>query len=317
LVTGAGGFIGSHLAERLVEGGCRVRAFVHYRGDGSWGWLGSPRSRDMEIVSGDVVDRDSVSAAMKGIDVVFHLAALIGIPYSYVAPASYAATNVVGTLNILQAARDGGVRVILTSTSEVYGSARQVPIDETHPLQAQSPYAASKIAADKFGESYFHAFGAPVGIVRPFNTYGPRQSLRAVIPTIAIQALKGDTIRLGNLDPTRDFNYVSDTVEAFVKAAESEAAIGKTIHFGSGAEIAIRDLVARIGRILGKELHVEEGEGRARKAGSEVERLIANSAQAHAVLGWRPQIALDEGLRLTIDWLKAHSGEYRSDRYAV
>jgi dTDP-glucose 4,6-dehydratase len=228
LVTGAGGFIGSHLAEALVRNGARVKAFVHYRGNGSWGWLdASPLRGDMEVVAGDVSDRDSVAGAMRGAEIVFHLAALIGIPYSYHSPSSYLKTNIEGTLNVLQAGRELGIqRILHTSTSEVYGTARRVPIDEQHPLQGQSPYSACKIGADKLAESFYLSFQTPVVTIRPFNTFGPRQSARAVIPTIISQCLAGETVRLGSLHPTRDFNYVSNTVDAFLKGAEADGAIG-------------------------------------------------------------------------------------------
>lgn len=318
-VTGAGGFIGSHLTEALVRSGARVKAFVHYRGNGSWGWLdASPLKSDMEVVAGDVSDRDCVTRAMKGADIVFHLAALIGIPYSYHAPASYVKTNIEGTLNILQCGRELGVqRILHTSTSEVYGTAQRVPIDEQHPLQGQSPYSACKIGADKLAESFYLSFQTPVVTIRPFNTFGPRQSARAVIPTIISQCLVGETVRLGSLHPTRDFNYVSNTVDAFLKAADAETAVGRTINIGSGSEISIGDLVKRIEVIAGQTIRVDTEDSRIRPAGSEVDRLLADNSQARKVLGWEPSVSLDDGLKKTFDWIREHLSEYRSGAYAV
>ncbi len=248
LVTGAGGFIGSHLCERLVDLGASVRAFAEYNSLGSWGWLDdSPRRAELDVVLGDVRDADSVGAACAGVDTVFHLAALIAIPFSYEAPFAYMQTNAIGTGNVLRAAQRAGCRLVVhTSTSEVYGTARRVPIDEDHPLQAQSPYAASKIAADKLAESFHLSFGVPVTTLRPFNTYGPRQSARAVIPTIVTQALAGGPVALGNLAPTRDFTFVADTVEAFVRIADCDAAVGRVVNVGSGREISIGALAERI-----------------------------------------------------------------------
>ncbi len=319
LVTGAGGFIGSHLAERLVELGARVRALVHYNSLGSWGWLqDSPRRADLEVRAGDIVDRDGVQHAMEGVECVFHLAALIGIPYSYHAPESYVRTNVIGTLNVLQAARALGVgRVVHTSTSEVYGTARYVPIDEQHPLQGQSPYSATKIGADKLVEAYHLSFGAPVVTVRPFNTFGPRQSGRAVIPTIIAQALAGRPVKLGHLHPTRDLNYVSNTVDGFVRAGEAEGALGGTFNLGTGREISVGDLATLIGRLLGRELKIEGETARQRPAGSEVERLLADATRARDILGWTPAVTLEEGLKLTIAWLTSHQHLYRPDAYTV
>ena len=270
LVTGAGGFIGSHLAERLAELGAHTRAMVRYTSDGNWGWLdSSPRKDDMEVMLGDIRDRDSVRQAMRDVDQVFHLAALIAIPYSYHAPDSYVQTNVVGTLNVLQTARDSGIeRVVHTSTSEVYGTANYVPIDENHPLQGQSPYSATKIAADKMAEAYYLSFGLPVTTVRPFNTYGPRQSARAIIPTVITQCLAGNVVRLGNLDPTRDLNFVSDTVEGFLRIAASQQAVGKAINLGSGREISIGELAMLIARQIGREITIECEDQRIRHTSS-------------------------------------------------
>lgn len=319
LVTGAGGFIGSHLVERLVELGADVRAFVHYHASGSWGWLDHGSVRDaLEVISGDICDRDSVVQAMQGVDVVFHLAALIAIPYSYHTPGSFVQTNVGGTLNVLQAARACGVeRVVHTSTSEVYGTAQFVPITEQHPLQAQSPYAATKIGADKLAESFCLSYGLPVVTVRPFNTYGPRQSSRAIIPTIITQALADGVIRLGNLTPTRDLNYVTDIVEGFVRAASVSEAIGRTFHFGSGREMCIRDLVSLIGSLTGLSLRIEQGEERIRPESSEVERLVADATQAQAVLGWQPSMTLEDGLQMTIQWMREHLDLYRPGAYVL
>jgi len=319
LVTGAGGFIGSHLAERLVEAGARVRAMVHYNALGLAGWLDqSPLRGDMEIFSGDICDADSVRRALDGVDTAFHLAALIGIPYSYHAPGSYIRTNIVGTLNVLQTARQLGTRrVIHTSTSEVYGTALHIPIGEDHPLQGQSPYSASKIGADKMAEAFHLSFGLPVVTVRPFNTFGPRQSARAVIPTIITQALKGETIRLGSIHPTRDLNFVGDTVGGFLHAATADAAIGHVINLGRGSEISVGDLVVLIGKIIGRSLRVETDDQRIRPDKSEVERLLADNGRAAALLGWTPQISLEEGLRITVRWFEENIGKYRASGYIV
>lgn len=319
LVTGAGGFIGSHLAERLVELGATTRALVHYNALGTWGWLdGSPLARHMEVVSGDVRDRDSVRQAMAGVDVVFHLAALIAIPYSYQAPASYIGTNVQGTLNVLQAARELGLeRLVHTSTSEVYGTARYVPIDEDHPLQGQSPYSASKIGADKMTEAFYLSFGLPVVTVRPFNTFGPRQSARAVIPTIIAQCLGGQAVHLGSLHPTRDLSFVGDTVTGFVQSAEAPAAIGRTVNLGSGREISIGDLAHLIVRLTGRDVSIESDPQRVRPAGSEVERLLADNRLARSLLAWEPQTSLEDGLTITIRWMQKHLERYRPDVYTI
>ncbi len=319
LVTGAGGFIGSHLVERLVGEKAAVRAFVHYDAIGSWGWLdASPVRGDVEVVAGDIADRDSVVRAVSGVDVVFHLAALIGIPYSYAAPASYVRTNVEGTLNVLTAARERGVsRVVHTSTSEVYGTARRVPMDEEHPLHAQSPYAATKIAADKLAEAFHRSFGVPVVTVRPFNTFGPRQSGRAVIPTIISQALAGRPARLGNLTPTRDFNFVANTVDGFLRAGGTEGVDGRTVNLGTGRETSIRDVVNAVERILGRQVEVEEDAERRRAPDSEVERLVADAKLAGELLGWRPHVTLEEGLERTIEWIRSNGDRFRTDAYAV
>lgn len=319
LVTGAGGFIGSHLSEELVRRGASVRAMVHYNGAGSWGWLDqSPQAESMEILAGDLQDRDSVSRAVAGREVIFHLGALIAIPYSYHAPISYVRVNIEGTLNVLQCVRDAGAaRFIHTSTSEVYGSAQYVPIDEKHPLQGQSPYSASKIGADKVAESFHLAFGAPVTTIRPFNTFGPRQSARAVIPTIISQLMAGRKVQLGNLAPTRDMNYVTNTVDAFIRAGEEVKTIGETIQVGSGREVSIGDLAQLIAKIMGKPIELETSGARMRPVGSEVERLVASNAKAKELLDWAPKVGLEEGILRTVAWFRDNIGRYRSEVYSV
>lgn len=319
LVTGAGGFIGSHLAERLAADGAAVRALVHYNALGSRGWLeASPQADAMEIVAGDIADRDSVVRAVRGVDTVFHLAALIAIPYSYQAPQAYVRANVEGTLHVLQAAREAGVRrVVQTSTSEVYGTARYAPIDEAHPLQGQSPYSASKIAADKMAEAFFCSFDLPVAILRPFNTFGPRQSARAVIPTIITQCLAGGVVKLGRLHPTRDMNFVANTVDGFLLAGEAAGAVGQAIHLGSGREIRIGDLVELIAGIVGVAPRIETDDQRLRPENSEVERLVADNARAREILGWSPRVSLEDGLRATVEWTRANLGRFRPGTYAV
>lgn len=319
LVTGAGGFIGSHLAEFLVENGADVRAFVRYTSRGSRGFLeASEVVRDLDIVLGDLRDGDAVRQAMRGVEIVFHLGALIGIPYSYVHPQETVETNVLGTLNVLLAGRDAQVhRVIHTSTSEVYGTAQQVPMDEAHPLHGQSPYAASKIGADQLAESFRLSFGLPVAILRPFNTYGPRQSARAVIPTIIAQAMRGDTVELGNVATQRDLTFVADTVRAFVACATRDAAIGRTINLGTGQAVRIDDLVALVSEILGKQLQIQVDPARQRPTGSEVERLVSDNRLARELLGWTPAFDLRQGLEATCDWIAAHQGLYAADTYAV
>jgi NAD dependent epimerase/dehydratase len=319
LVTGAGGFIGSHLVERLVSLGAQTRALVHYNSAGSWGWLDESSAKaDIEVFQGDVRDHDSIQRAIAGVDVVFHLAALIAIPYSYQASLSYVRTNIEGTLNVMQSAYHGNVELVVhTSTSEVYGTARSVPISESHPLQSQSPYAASKIGADKIAESFNLSFGLPVVTVRPFNTYGPRQSARAVIPTIVSQALHSESIRLGNLEPTRDLNYVEDTVTGFVRAAESPAAIGEVINLGSGREISIRDLARTILTSLNRDLPLLTEDQRVRPEKSEVERLCADASKARSILGWNPEFSLEEGLAKTIEWIQQNDKRYRQGVYAI
>ena len=319
LVTGGGGFIGSHLAERLVALGAKVRVLVPYNSRGSHGWLDDSPQRDrIEVILGDVRDAGSVRQAMEGVEVVFHLAALIAIPYSYRAPASYVETNIHGTLNVLQTGRDLRIgRIIHTSTSEVYGTAQCVPISESHPLQGQSPYSATKIAADKLAEAFHRSFELPVVTVRPFNTFGPRQSARAVIPTIISQCLAGRPVRLGSLHPTRDLNYVSNTVDGFIAAAEFEQAIGRTVNLGSGREISIGDLAALIAGLIGCPLRIEADEQRFRPKDSEVGRLLADNSLARKLLQWEPRVSLEEGLKESIAWFRDHLDYYHPEVYAV
>ncbi|HZP57955.1 MAG TPA: SDR family NAD(P)-dependent oxidoreductase [Dehalococcoidia bacterium] len=322
VVTGAGGFIGSHLVERLAADGARVRAMLRYTSRGRRGCLDElPEDvlAQTQVTLGDVRDFDAVREVLRGAHAVFHLAALIGIPYSYEHPQEVIDTNIIGTANVLLAAKELGTleRVVLTSTSEVYGSALRVPMDETHPLQAQSPYSATKIAADALGTSFHRSFGMPVVIVRPFNAYGPRQSARAVIPTIITQALAGGPLRLGRLDTTRDFTFVEDTARGFVMAAASDEALGEVLNLGSGSEVSIREIVARVGRIVGRELAVEGDEQRMRPAASEVSRLHSDSSKAARIAGWRPEVSLDQGLARTVEWARAHLDEYRPREYAV
>ncbi len=319
LVTGAGGFIGSHLCEMLVAQGARVRALVHYNGRNDWGALEhvpSEARREIEIVMGDVRDPFAVRAAVKGCGTVYHLAALIAIPHSYRSPQSFFETNVLGTLNVLEAARAENVgRVVHTSTSEVYGTAQRVPIEETHPLAAQSPYAASKIGADKAAESYHLSFGLPVVTVRPFNTFGPRQSARAIIPTIASQALAGRPVALGALTPTRDLLYVEDTARGFIAAAQSQRAVGQVVNLGTCSEISISALAAKVIAACGATVPVVLDRERLRPKNSEVERLCASNARARDLLGWRPAVSLDEGLRRVVDHVRAHLGRYKPEIY--
>lgn len=321
LVTGAGGFIGSHLAERLVEIGAEVTAMVRYNALSSWGNLdlAAPDLRGcMRVIAGNVEDGDFMMRAVEGMDVVLHLAALIAIPYSYVAPRSYVRTNVEGTLNVMEAARRLGVRrVVHTSTSEVYGSALRVPIDEDHPLHGQSPYSASKIGADKIAESYFRSFGTDVVTLRPFNTFGPRQSARAFIPTIISQAVERDEIRLGALDPQRDMTFVSDTVTGFVLAATADGVAGETINLGTGATYSIGDFADRIRRLMGTNKKVVTEQSRMRPANSEVRRLVSDNAKAARLLGWTPRVDLDEGLTHAIEFVRANIHLYRSTAYTV
>ncbi|MGH6946947.1 MAG: NAD-dependent 4,6-dehydratase LegB [Kiloniellales bacterium] len=328
LVTGADGFIGSHLTEALVRAGCDLRALVYYNSFNSWGWLErcDPSLKGgFEVVAGDLRDPHGVRSAVKGCDLVLHLAALIAIPYSYRSPDSYVDTNIKGTLNVLQAARDLGVaRVVHTSTSEVYGTARYAPIDEEHPLQGQSPYSASKIGADQIAISFHRSFDLPVTIVRPFNTYGPRQSARAVIPTIITQIAAGERrIKLGNTAPTRDFTFVSDTVAGMLALAACDAAVGEVVNLGSGFEISIGDTAAAIAEALGKEIEIETEAARVRPPGSEVERLFADIGKAQALTGWQPayggRAGFLRGLRETAEWFAQAENRafYKHDSYNI
>ena len=319
LVTGAGGFIGSHLAEALVRAGAKTRVMVHYNSLGRKGWIDqSDLKEDMEIVAGDVREVDSVRTALKGVEIVFHLAALIAIPYSYVSPSSYVSTNILGTLNILQESLRLGVsRVVHTSSSEVYGTAKQIPISEDHPLQGQSPYSATKIGADKLAESFHRSFGLPMSIVRPFNTYGPRQSTRAIIPTIMMQALANGAIRIGNVAPTRDFNYISDTVQGFLLNAASEKAVGRVINLGTGKEITIGDLAKAICSLTGAQCRIVQEDERVRPSGSEVERLCAGNSLADELTGWRPEVTLHDGLQKTLEWMRSNLSHCQPEVYAL
>lgn len=322
LVTGADGFIGSHLVETLVSQGIEVRALCLYNSFNSWGWLDQSLIKDkIEIVTGDVRDSRYCREVTRGVDAVFHLAALIAIPYSYHAPESYVSTNINGTLNMVSASMDNGVKRFLhTSTSEVYGTAITAPITEAHPLQPQSPYSASKIGADAMAMSFFHAFNYPVTIVRPFNTYGPRQSARAVIPTIISQLAAGKTdIKLGDLRPTRDFNFVTDTCQGFIDLARSDKAIGQTLNLSSGKEISIGDLFNLIRDLMGKKAEIQHDDIRMRPQGSEVLRLLGDHSKASALAGYKPQVSLQEGLKQTIQWFTNPSNlaRYKTDIYNV
>ncbi len=320
LITGAGGFIGSHLTESCARQGFKVKAFVHYNANNHWGWLEhSAFKNKIEVVSGDVRDYDSVFAAMKGCDQVFHLAALIGIPYSYVSPMAYIKTNIEGTYNVVQAAKELGVKGVLsTSTSETYGTAQYVPIDEKHPLVGQSPYAASKIGADQIALSYYRSFGLPIKVVRPFNTYGPRQSARAIIPTIATQLLSGQSvIKLGNLRPTRDLTFVKDTVEGFLAINAAKALNGTATNIGMNDEIAVGDLAKRIAAILKKKVRITEDSKRVRASKSEVERLRCDNTRLIKATGWTPKYNLDQGLEETVAWLAQNLNLYKAEIYNV
>jgi NAD dependent epimerase/dehydratase len=321
LVTGAGGFIASHLVEALVGAGAQVRAFVRYNSRGDPGLLAllPPETRNqLEIVAGDLRDLSSVQAAVPGVTHVLHLGALIAIPYSYVHPAEVVETNVMGTLNVLLAGREAGVeRIVHTSTSEVYGTALQVPIDESHPLHGQSPYSASKIGADMLAESFYRSFDLPVVTLRPFNTYGPRQSARAVIPTIITQALTQEVLHLGNLDARRDLTYVSDTVGGFLRVAETSGVEGETFNLGTGREVRIADLAQEILEITGRPMQVRVDQERLRPEKSEVQRLLSDNRRARQRLGWQPQVALREGLARTVAWIESHLELYQPGQYQL
>lgn len=328
LVTGADGFIGSHLTEELIRQGHDVKAFVYYNSFNSWGWLDhAPKEilNQLEVFSGDIRDPYGVKRAMEDCQVVIHLAALIAIPYSYHSPDTYVDTNIKGTLNVLQAAKELNIeKVVHTSTSEVYGTAQFVPITEEHPLQGQSPYSATKIGADQMAISFYNSFGLPVSVIRPFNTYGPRQSARAVIPTIITQIANGQqSIRLGSLHPTRDFNYVDDTVQGFLAVAESDKSIGEVINIGSNYEVSIGQCVEMIAELMGRQIEVLSDDQRVRPSKSEVERLWADNTKAKKLLGWEPKYAGIEGLRRglaqTIEWFcnPANLNQYKAGQYNI
>jgi NAD dependent epimerase/dehydratase len=321
LVTGAGGFIGSHLTEQLVRAGAKVRALVHYNGRNDWAHLEKLDAdvRDsLDVVSGDIRDPFFVQSIVSGCDVIFHLAALIPIPYSYMAPAEFVSTNISGTLNVLEAARrHGTARVLHTSTSETYGTAIYTPINEKHPLQGQSPYSATKIGADKIAESYYRSFGTPVVTVRPFNTYGPRQSARAFIPTVVTQALSRDVIRVGSLDPVRDMTYVADTADGFVRAASAPDIEGMTINLGSGRAVTMGALLRLILEVVGRNVPVEEEQARKRPTNSEVMQLIADATIAHEKLGWTNRVPLEQGVARTVEWIREHLAEYKPHMYVI
>lgn len=324
LVTGADGFIGSHLSEMLLEEGYDVKAFVYYNSFNSWGWLDSLDKRkqsQIEVFTGDIRDPNGVREAMKGIDEVFHLAALIAIPFSYHSPDSYVDTNIKGTLNVLQAARDLGTkRILVTSTSEVYGTAKYVPIDEEHPLQGQSPYSATKIGADRIAESFYRSFNLPITIVRPFNTYGPRQSARAVIPTIITQLLSGKKeIKLGSLTPTRDFNYVKDTAKGFIEIAKSEKTIGEEINIATCREISIKQLAEELIKQINKDAKIICEEERLRPEKSEVNRLLGSNEKIKRLTNWNPNFTFEEGIKETIEWFNKPENlvKYKTDIYNI
>ena len=321
LVTGGGGFIGSNVIEALARRGAAVTAFVRYNGSASTGTIeflpGDVRGA-LKIVAGDLADPATASGLVAGQDIVFHLAALVGIPYSYIHPIEVVRTNTMGTAYLLEACRLQGIeRIVCFSTSEVYGTALYAPIDEEHPLQAQSPYSASKIGSDQIALSYFRAFGVPVSIARPFNTYGPRQSSRAVIPTIITQALRGGSVRLGSVTPTRDLCYAGDTAEGVIRICESQATLGEVINLGTGREISIGELAEMIFAIIGRKPDIVTDEQRIRPGKSEVMRLIANSDKALRLCGWKPSVTLEEGLARTVDWIKANPSFFKTQEYHV
>ena len=320
LITGATGFIGSHLVELLVEKGYSVVAFDRYNTNNNWGWLEkSPVKNDVEVILGDIRDYDSVNKAMDGCDAVFHLAALIGIPYSYISPLAYIRTNVEGTYNVLEAAKNHDVdQVLITSTSETYGSAQYVPIDEKHPAVGQSPYSATKISADQIALSYYLSFETPVKIVRPFNTYGPRQSARAIIPTVISQVLEGYTeLKLGNLEPTRDLTFVKDTCFGFIEIYNSDNLFGTATNIGMNQEISIGDLVQEIARLIGTEVSTSTDSGRVRPEISEVDRLVCDNSKLFANTNWRPKYNIERGLLETIQWIKSNTSYFKPDKYSI
>lgn len=320
LITGAAGFIGSHLTELLVNEGFSVKVFIRYNSKNNWGWLESSSVKnDIEVVTGDIRDFDSVSNAIKNCQTVFHLAALIGIPYSYISPKAYIETNITGTYNILQASKEEGIdQILLTSTSETYGTAQYVPIDEEHPMVGQSPYSASKIAADQLAVSYYRSFELPVKIVRPFNTYGPRQSARAIIPTIISQILFGKkSISIGNIAPTRDLTFVKDTCKGFLEIYKSDKLFGEVTNIGMGQEISVGDLVKKISSIMRTEINIKTDNSRIRPDNSEVERLLCQNNKIKKNTGWLAEYNLDSGLSETIEWLKENLNMYKPDIYNV
>lgn len=321
LVTGAGGFIASHLVEKLVDLGSEVTCFIRYNSRGDIGMidlLPKEKKKKLCIIAGDLRDSDAIRDVTKNKDVIFHLGALISIPYSYLHPREVVETNIIGTLNILTSSLKNKVpKIIHTSTSEVYGTARYVPIDEKHPLQGQSPYSASKIGADKLAESFYLSYNLPVATIRPFNTYGPRQSGRSVIPTIIMQALKSENIYLGSLESTRDFTFVDDMVEAFFRVAESDASAGKVINIGSNFEISVNELVEKISNLMGKKLKIISDSTRIRPVKSEVNRLWADNRKAKRLLGWKSRVSLEEGLLKTIDYISMNFNRYTTERYIV
>lgn len=320
LITGAGGFIGSHLTELLVEKGYKVKTFIHYNSKNNWGWLETSNIKnEIEVISGDIRDYDSVNSAMKGCSSVFHLAALIGIPYSYISPKAYIETNITGTYNVLESARQCGLeQVLVTSTSETYGTAQYVPIDEKHPSVGQSPYSASKISADQLSLSYYLSFGLPVKIVRPFNTYGPRQSARAVIPTIISQLASGiRNLKLGNLHPTRDLTFVKDTAKGFFEISKSEKCNGLATNIGMSEEISVKDIALRIASIMNIEIEFQNDSMRIRPENSEVERLFCDNSKILQNTHWKPDYNLDKGLNETISWLEKNIHLYKPNIYNV
>lgn len=319
LITGAGGFIGSHLVEACVKQGFKVKAFIRYNSTNSWGFLEtSDFKNEIEVIAGDIRDFDSVSSAMQGCDTVFHLAALIGIPYSYISPLAYIKTNVEGTYNVLQAAKDKKVKnIIITSTSEVYGTAQFVPITENHPLNGQSPYSASKIAADQLALSYYTSFDLPVKIARPFNTYGPRQSARALIPTVITQILAGSQINIGNTRTTRDFNYVADTVNGFIAIACADKLFGHVVNIGSGKEIKVSHLIKTVAKLMDRKIKVTIDSKRIRPNKSEVTRLLCDNSKIKKTTGWKPEISFDEGLNQTISWYKENLNSFKYSIYNI
>lgn len=321
LVTGAGGFVGSHLVEALVKYGAKVKAFVHYNSRNDWGMLEEVNKnilKEVDVTASDLRDADAVRKAVKGEEVVFHLGALIGVPYSYVNPRDVVDTNVSGTLNILSAARDFKVKKIIhTSTSEVYGTAQYVPMDENHPVNPQSPYAASKLSADLLALSFHRSYDLPVGVIRPFNIYGPRQSARAVIPSIITQALLKKKVDLGSISPTRDLTYVADSASGFIAFAECEKTVGEVVNLGSNREVSISQLIEIVSTCLNKKIKVNKEEKRVRPEKSEVERLLSDSSKAKALFGWNPKIDIEEGIRKTVGWMEKNIDRYKEEIYNI